>query len=954
MTPFLKQFAIDIYEKHKDDFAEICIVMPARRAQKYFIHYLSEHTKKTILLPEIFTIDEFVCNLTSFKTIDKTELLLLLYNYHNQNYKDENSDFKHFLGWASLFLSDINEIDMQLANAKSIFTSLAEIKELSYYDIPENERTAMQINHLQFFEQLYQNYLFLNQNLSEKSIGYQGLIYRKASEDVNLINETSKWKKIIFCGFNALTKSETKIIKQLILDKKAETYWDADILFFEDEVRDAGLFLRNSKKDFSLNDDFPYLSNYFEQEPKNIQIIGTPNAISQVKLVGEMMSDYQSNKTNSNESFVIVPADESLLPALINTINPNDINITMGMPLNMSIVYKLYSLIFGMHINIERSINQHNRKDRHLYYKDVIGIFSHPSFSKLASKYNSSLIDATHHLKLQNIVYCSTNTISKLNGISEDFIKIIAPVFDKCENYSLFVKELRNLNNLLNNNLFFSKSSLNEVFTKSALNYFDEVFDFLETLCQNYPIDQNAEFIFNLFNSKVSEYSISYIGDAINGPQLMGLLETRLLDFDNVIILSVNEETLPAGKTTNSLLPFDLRRYFNLHSHIHKDAVYSYHFFRLLQRAKNATIIYNADLKEGKSEKSRFINQLIFDIAPKLPSLKIQESILNISPNITPTKKISISKEGTVIDTMSSLKALSPSALGIYIQCPLKFYFSNVAKIQELEEITESTDDKMLGNIIHGVLDKIYKQFPIGQNIHENDLKNINDAFVIEKIEEEYENLRDFNIPKEDLKFGKNRLAFEVIKNYIINFINDEINEVKTNCIIPIAFEQKIEIEVPVLSNILNNIRLKGIIDRIDLHNETLRIIDYKTGKVDKNDLKFIEFPQLFSNPKLAKSLQLLCYTLLYSKQINMSKESTIQPMIVAFKNKDTYFEIDFNESNQINKEMIDEFEEHLISFLSDIFDTSIPFIQTTDEKQCKLCSFNTICNLNSLIDTEE
>ncbi len=945
MIPFLKQFAIEIYEKYEDNFSDICIVMPARRAQKYFINYLSEHTKKTILLPEIFTIDEFVCHLTSFKTVDKTEILLLLYNHHLKNNHDLSNDFKHFIGWANLFLSDINEMDMQLADSKSIYTSLTEIKELSYYDIPESERTPMQNRYLKFFEQLYNYYLFLNEELSKKSMGYQGLIYKKAANEISFLIQKFKWKKIIFCGFNALTKSETTIIQKLKNENIVETYWDADMLYYNDEIRDTGYFLRKNKVDFKLDNNFPYLSNYFEQFPKNIQIIGAPNAISQVKLVGELIDEIKSKQINCNESIVIVPADESLLPAIINTVNPNEINITMGMPLNLSVIYKLYSLIFRMHINIERSVNQHNKQNRHLYYKDVIAIFSHPMFNKLSNSYDSDLKKAIKNLTVQNIVYCNVTNIGKLDGITSEFLESVKIIFEKNDDQLILLAGLKKLNQLLKQNTSTEYKLFNDVSNLTALNHFDEIFEFIEKLFLNYPICNSAEFLFDLFNSKVSEYSISFIGDAINGIQIMGLLETRLLDFDNVILISVNEDTLPAGKSTNSLLPFDLRRYFNLNSHIQKDAVYSYHFFRLLQRAKNATIIYNSDLKDGKSERSRFINQLIFDIAPKCNSITISEKILNISPNLTSSKEIIILKDAKVMEKMSQINYLSPSAISNYIQCPLKFYFSKVENIKEVEEITESTDDKMLGNIIHGVLEKIYEQFPKNRNIVEQDFEMFDEKFIIEKIENEYENLRDNKIPSEDLKFGKNRLAFEVIKKQIEQFIKSEINEVKTNEIIPIDFEQKIEIEVPVSSTIIDKIKFKGIIDRIDLFNGTLRIIDYKTGKVEPKNLKFTLIPELFQKPDLAKSLQLMCYSLLYTKKTQISEDTFINPLIISFKNKEKYSEISFYKRNMIQLKDIIDFEQHLIKLVSQIFDPSLPFTQTPELKQCTLCPFNIICN---------
>lgn len=949
MTPFLEQFAIDVYSKYKNDLADICIVMPSRRGQKYFVHYLNQHTKSTIILPDILTIDEFVSELSGLQTVDQTELLLILYRYHIANFPDDGLDFKHFMGWASIFLKDINEIDMQLVDAKAVFTSLTEIKELSYYDIPEEQRSPMQNNYLRFFEQLYFNYQYLQHSLIEKSLGYQGLIYRKAYEQIDEKHKTLKWKKILFCGFNALTNSETRIIQKLQHEQLAETYWDADILYFNDELRDAGYFLRKAKTDFNLSSDFPYLSNYFEQNQKTIQIIGVPNAISQVKYAGDLIKKNQLEFPEKMESFVVVPADETLLPAIINTINPTEINITMGMPLSRSILHKFYTLIFEMHINSDRSLSKQNRKDRHLYYKDVIAILSHPILSDLAySSKKTSLLRASKHLKLQNIVYCNKDHIRKLEGIESDFFDKVESLFQRYDDLGLLLKTLSQFNTSLIECSIKNPRTLQDNFSKSALNYFEEIFTFLEELFKNYPMGSGTDFIYSLFSNKVSEYNISFIGDALNGPQLMGLLETRLLDFENAVILSVNEDTLPTGKSANSLLPFDLRKHFNLHSHIQKDAVFSYHFFRLLQRAKNITLIYNSDLKDGKSEKSRFINQLIYDIAPKTPSIQIIESTINIDPNITSSSNITVVKEGEVIKLLKSVESISPSALSQYVSCPLKYYFSSIARIKEPEDVVEATDDAMLGNVIHFVLDKIYKQFTIQQPLKESDLSQLQNDQIIQLIEDAFSNLKDYNIQKEDLKFGKNRLAFEVIKNYIFEFIREEISEIKQNEIIPFGFERKTQIELTLDSTIKSSILLKGFIDRIDSYNGIIRIIDYKTGKVEASNLKFSEFIELFQNPKLAKSLQLFTYTLLFSEETDfkpfLKNNLPVEPMIVTFKNENTYFNINYNGEQQLSIHDIQTFKEYLISFIQEIFNPNIPFSQTYDLKQCEWCPYVSIC----------
>lgn len=950
MIPFLEKFATDIYQKYSDQLSDICIVMPARRSKKYFSHYLNKIAKKTILLPELYSIDEFIGQISGLENMDQTELLLLLYQHHTKAFPEEGDDFKQFVGWASIFLKDINEIDMQLADAKAIFTSLTDIKSLSMYDVPENQRSMMQQNYIRFFEQLYHDYLFLNQTLLHEKRAYQGLIFKEAHRKILENHEHAPWSKIIFCGFNALTNSEIGIIKKLILEKKAEAYWDADQSFFVDKNRDAGYFLREAQKEFNLAENFPYLENNFAKIPKKIHIVGTPNNISQVKYAGELFEKLKHINSESSNDLVIVPADENLLPSLLNTIPPSDANITMGLPLSQTLFGKFYQLVLNMHLNRERMLKQSKRSANGFYHKDIIALLSHPIIQKTAEQFKDiDLSKAINHFKKQNIIYANTTHIGKLESINEEFVNYIAPLFTLESNPVLLVQLFSKFNHTIQNLLDQSKEkNLIDYFNRLSIDHFQVIFEFLENLLPKYQISQGIDFLINLYQSKISEYNTSFIGDAIHGPQIMGLLETRLLDFDTVIMLSVNEGMLPAGKSSNSLLPFDLRRHFKLHSHIQKDAVYAYHFFRILQRAKTIYLIYNSDLKDGKSEKSRFLRQLIYDIVPECPNIEISDTFLNIAPGTFVKKEIFIKKSELVLEQMKSIQRISPTALSTYILCPLRFYFKYVARIKEADEITENADDAILGTVIHEVLKKIYEQFPKKQKINLDQFEKVIKQDIDILIFEAFENIKDQKITRENLKVGKNRLAFEVIKNYLQDFLKKEAKLIKENELIPLGFEQKANIKIKLQSTIKENIELYGVIDRIDSLNEELRILDYKSGKVEQRELKFSEMSELFMEPKLAKSLQLMCYSLLFSEQSEeyqeIIKENGFIPGIISFKSQDVLNYCLYNGNNVIKANDIADFKNALSQFVSAIFNPEIGFLPTGDEVNCEYCPYKAIC----------
>lgn len=950
MIPFLEKFAEDIYQKYSDQLSDICIVMPARRSKKYFSHHLNKIAKKTILLPELLSIDEFIGQISGLENMDQTELLLLLYQHHTEAFPEEGDDFKRFVGWASVFLKDINEIDMQLADAKAVFTSLTDIKSLSMYDVPENQRSMMQQNYIRFFEQLYHDYQFLNQTLLEEKRAYQGLIFREAHRKILENAEHAPWSKIIFCGFNALTNSEIGIIKKLIFEKKAEIYWDADKSFFDDKNRDAGYFLRLAQKEFNLGETFPYLENNFADIPKEIHIVGTPNNISQVKYAGELFEELKHVNSESSNDLVIVPADENLLPSLLNTIPPSDANITMGLPLSQTLFGKFYQLVFSMHLNRERMLKQSNRSSNGFYHKDIIAVLSHPIVQITAQQFeNISISKSIKHFKNQNIIYANITHIRKLESMSEEFIKYIEPLFALESNPELLLKYFVIFNQNIQKVLDQAKEkNLIDYFNELSIEHFQVIFEFLENLLPKYKISQGIDFLINLYQSKISEYNTSFIGDAIHGPQIMGLLETRLLDFDTVIMLSVNEGMLPAGKSSNSLLPFDLRRHFDLHSHIQKDAVFAYHFFRILQRAKKIYLIYNSDLKDGKSEKSRFLRQLIYDIVPECPNVQISDTFLNIAPGTFEKKEIYIEKSESVIEQIKSVKRISPTAISTYIKCPLRFYFTYVARIKEADEITENADDAILGTVIHEVLQKIYEQFPKKQKIDIDQFQAVINQDMDALIFNAFENLKDQKITRENLQFGKNRLAFEVIKNYLKDFLKKEAKLIKENELIPLGFETKASVQVKLQSPIKENIELYGVIDRIDCLNEDLRILDYKSGKVEPRELKFSQMIELFTEPKLAKSLQLMCYSLLFSEQSEeyqeIIKEKGFISGIISFKSEDVLNSCLYNGNNVINGNNIAEFKDTLSQFLSTVFSPEIGFSAIEDEVNCEYCPYKTIC----------
>lgn len=917
MRTFIDDVIIDVLDKGHD-ISQLTFVLPSKRAGTFLKHAISRHVKKTIFSPNIVSIEEFIEALSDFQYATNAELLFEFYDVYLKNTpKDHIEPFDKFSKWAQLLLQDFNEIDRYIIEPNKVFDYLTAIKEIENQHWSLDEEPTQYIkNYLQFWNRLKTYYSEFQKQLRDKEKGYQGLIYKEAVNNIEQYISLSSNKKFVFIGFNALNKAEELIIQELLQQDLALIYWDIDKTFIYNPIHDAGLFTRAHKKNWPYFNahDFNWIKNHYS-EVKNIEIIGAPKNISQIKYVGELLENIHNQKQNLQNVAVIL-GDETLLIPLLNSIPKSikAINITMGLPLKAIPLASLFESLF----NIHKSSNSN------LYYKDVINLLSNPFVMPLFANLSSnSAEDLIYHIQLNNKVYLTLESIKEMVSNHNNLLELLFENWEDQPKKAL--KNCSSLIYLIKSNLEIDK--INNLLPLEYLFRFNQVFNTLDTLNTSFSHINSIATLFSLYRELIKNETLDFKGEPLKGLQIMGMLESRVLDFETVIITSVNEGILPAGKSNNSFIPFDVKIENELPTYKEKDAVYTYHFYRLLQRAKNAYILYNTepDVLNG-GEKSRFITQLeiegIHSIKHKVVSAKVPSFDKNLK-EINKTKKV-IEKLNIV-----ATKGFSPSSLTNYMRNPIDFYYEKVLGIKRYEDVEESIAFNTLGTVIHNTLEDFYKPL-VGQILKTDDIKAMRlkiNATVAHHFKEEFK--------EGDITSGKNLIIFEISKQYISNFLNLEMSDIKQgNTIKIIAIETKNDVPI-YIENISKTVNLTGKVDRVDEYNGVTRIIDYKTGKVDAGKVNIVDWEDITTDyEKYSKSFQILMYAYMMYKDnhINLPVEAGI----ISFKNLNSgllKFATKPSSNSRtkdcaITSETLDAFEIELKKLITELFNPDISFIE--------------------------
>jgi len=920
MKTFLNKIAEELLLQFGSSLTDITVVLPNKRSKIFLIKEIEKITTQTIFAPNICSIQEFTERISGIRSVDTIEQLFEFYKVYSKVVQEsERQSFEQFASWAKVVLSDFNDIDAHLIEPEKILGYIREIKDIENWS-PSEKKTEMVEKYLTFWDLLPKFHSFFCEYQIRNKKGYQGVICRQATKNIENFVKENNQEFFVFAGFNALMPAEEKIIQYLLSENKAKIYWDIDRSFLENRHSKAGNFIRKIKEKWSYykSNPFEWIFDEFSKE-KNIHIIGTSKSIGQAKVVGEILEKQLAENPKSIHKTALVLSEKSLLIPILYALpkNVENLNITLEYSARNNPIQFLINRIFRMHI-YAKSKNPHYT----FYYKDVLEVLSNPFVEPFAKA--KQLVEK---IKDNNYTFITHQKLHELNQNKTAFFEII---FEKWNDHTLSVLDkiaelLLLIKQNLNNNTDYHGVTLAFVF---------EIYKIINQL-KNYfsivPETATLENLYSIYRQIIDVAEVSFEGEPLSGLQIMGILESRTLDFENVIFTSVNEGKIPFGKTQNSLIPYDVKKEKNLPTYQDRDAIYTYHFYRLLSRSKNIFLIYNTE-SEGLDggEKSRFITQLKIE---KQVNHTITEEIYNAELAVVAHRPQKIEKSDSVVQRLKEIaeNGFSPSALATYLRSPIDFYYQKILKINENKEVEETIEANTLGNIIHNTLEELYQPY-IDKKLEIVDIEQM------ERQSEKVLKNKFRELFKEgDLSRGKNLLALEATKVSVFNFLRKEKEEIrKGDEVVILALEQKFE-RILEDQKLPFPIKISGFIDRIEKRNNTIQIVDYKTGKVESKNLILSNWNDLLKDQTKNKIIQILSYVFMYEE---LSSNTPIKTGIISFKNitennffmpfhlKENPKEKNTEHQTIITPEILENFKTEIIKLLLEILDPNIPFEQ--------------------------
>jgi hypothetical protein B2_06150 len=957
MKPFLYQVASLFYEKWGAEVSRLAFVFPNRRTGLFFQKYLSEVADTPLFSPTILTINDLFIQLSGKQSADRISMLFTLYDiYIRQSGSTET--FDEFLYWGEMLLNDFDDIDKYMANARMLFSNVTDLREIENdFDFLSDEQIAAirsfwssfyprgdtpnQQQFLAVWQVLYDLYEEFRATLAAGGKGYEGMIFREVVESMERGESPDlPYERIVFVGLNALSVSEERFLAQLQKREIADFYWD----YVSDKVTDpdnkASYFVSRNLKSFPSSMKLPPE----EKVKTEIEVIGIPSGIGQAKHVYTLLSDWCKEAEMSSEealrTAVILP-DEHLLIPVLNAIPEQirRINVTMGYPLAGTPVASLIEYILALQKNV-RYIDRNPL----FYFRDVLPVLNHRYILSTSPEIISSLVK---EITENNKIYISHTELEKT-----PLLEILFTPVTGVEAFSDYlIKVLEELNKVMSalSDEEEEDATLrtNDLEQEFIFHYFTTV-NRMKEVMKDARIEMKIDTFFRLLKRVTDTITIPFHGEPLSGLQIMGVLETRALDFDRLIILSMNEGIFPQRKAANSFIPYNLRRGFGLPTYEHQDSVWAYHFYRLIERASHVSLLYDTrsnGLQTG--EVSRFVHQLHYHYEVPMRDKLV---VYNVSSSKTPP--LAVPKREDIMRRLDAYrkggsKAISASAINTYLDCPLKFYFSVVEGIREEEEVSETIESDVFGSILHKVMEELYKPFQ-GKMVTVDLLKAIrkDTALLTGAIARAFAS-EFFKTEVVRSLTGQNYLIGEMIRKYVEKILE---RDGKLTPFVYIESERKINGLISLSDH--SEIRLKGFIDRVDEVRDAIRIIDYKSGS---GTTTFSSIESLFNKEEKDRAkavMQVFMYCWMYA-HLTENKGKTIQPGIYYVRSlfsdpfdPSVYHRIERGKSEKVEdfSGYAQAFEEGLRGCLDEIFNPEIPFTQTPTGKACSYCPFKGIC----------
>ena len=974
---FLEYVAEDIIGKYGTDLSRIAVVFPNKRAALFLNEHLARIAGQPVWSPAYITISDLFRQHTDLKTADPIKLICDIHkSFTKCTGIDETLD--HFYGWGQLLLADFDDIDKNMADADSIFCNLKDIHELDDISYLDNEQKEMLARFFANFSddiesELKKRFLSLwshfgdiyhdyNRRLTEQGMGYEGAIYRKVASEETL---HLKYDKYLFVGFNLLQKVERVLFSRLMKEGKAKFYWDFDEYYMPSPshhlTTSPSQHLNTSPSQHLNLSNFPNELDNTDPDiyanmrrPKRIRFISSPTENAQARFASNWL--LENDRYKAGRKTAIVMCDESILLPIMHSLPPeaDKVNITSGFPLAMTPVASLVMLLFDLYtLGLRKkgtAFNPHYMKK----------LMAHPYARHLQEVHLKEMNDV--HLKGVHLSQVHQKEEQQTIGDNSGCMGMAGMPYPPTS-----AALLQHIASLIKQVGIATKPEGDALTQESVFRMFT-ILNRLATLADSGDLLVDNTTLRRLVSQLVGAASIPFHGEPVIGVQIMGVLETRNIDFDNVLLLSCNEGNMPKGVNDSSFIPYSIRKAHGLTTIDNKVAIHSYYFHRLLQRAGDITIAYNNSTDNGHTgEMSRFMLQLLVESGQK-----IDHYSLTAKNQPTPLMPKPIEKDETALSKLEEMSRLSPSAINTYIRCKLAFYYQYIAHIKEPDSDPETIDNRMFGNIFHRAAYLIYKDItdhsPVIEKAHiqaylsnrkllasvvdrafeeeecktNNGLQIINREVIIEYI------TKLLKIDQQLCPFSILAMEEEAKVYTQLSFTTPSGGALKGGALVSSAPTKQYSLTIG------------GIIDRLDVLTDKqtgkprIRVVDYKTGNQPSSPIKSIE--EVFDPKNIAsKHSNYFLQAILYSLIVSRSKEwnganDAVSPALLFIKQAATN---DYDPTLCIDKHPISDvtvYEEEFLTKLketvADMYSPNVPFTPTDDRKKCELCPYRMLCGL--------
>jgi len=925
--PFLEACIEDIIAKHGSDFSQSICILPNKRPIIFIKKYIAELSSQACFLPKFYTIQDFFTSFSSRTIPHRLQLIHIVYILYCKH-TGSTETFEEFYSWGDMLLNDFNEIDTYCIPYKDMFANLSAIKEFSntfdylnedqieiisrFWDTAgKNSNSTIQSKFISIWQTLEKIYTELNEILDKNQYAYEGKMHRDIVNNLPSLANFNDSTKLFFIGFNALNTCEIQLFNFFKTNKKGYFYWDYDT-YYANQNHEAGYFITKNIDIFGNELPQDYFNSFSHK--KQITIVEAPNPIAQVKQCKSFID------SNNSDTGAIILADEQLLIPLINSLPPSHpYNISLGFPIPQTQAWSTFETLLLLH----KSCKNGSFNTKHLR-----SFFSQSTIQQCFETTSKACLE---RLYTYNFSYISLASL---------------PIDDTCKQVFFEYTEQEYTK--------FLTSCISYITTHGKLHTIDlsiwyaiySEIEVLQSILQKLALSQSSiSFIHSILSQSIVSKSVPIAGEPLQGIQIMGILETRLLDFESLTIISLNENILPKKSPGSSFIPYSLRVAFGMPTIKEHNSIFAYYFYRIIQRAQTIRLVYSAQSDDqGAGEKSRYITQLLYQYPQYNPQATITTE--HIAYPIAPhtNKELLCTKETKECKDFleriqSGTQTISPTSFYTYIQCPLRFYFSEIIKIKKSEDIKELPDDRDYGNFFHNSMEALYTPYTntiITEKTIDTIASNANyiEQIVLNGIQKELE--------KQHIELDSSKIQMQkhVISKYITNMLEFDrtqtpftITGLEERILFPFSFASK-------------NITIKCIIDRIHTINNTIAIIDYKTGS-NKLECKSIE--ELFDGTKEnanAAVFQICVYAYIISL---LHPHTSIVPQL--------FFIRDLHKTSNTHiylkntKQSIHSFDEIKDTFIplfeqkiQDLLSPDIPFSQTHDEKHCEHCDYKVFC----------